>query len=86
MVFDVRCFKCGEHQARLVLGGRSIIHARCHACGANLLAEVMALEKEAMESLASPTEDVVSSEDAPPTQSIPLADLDGEEEEALPQA
>lgn len=83
MVFDVRCFKCGEHQARLVLGGRSIIHARCHACGANLLAEVMALEQEAMEEMA-PTSD-----DAPPTQSIPLSDVsdvDGEEEEALPHA
>jgi hypothetical protein len=28
------------------MGGRSIIHARCHSCEANLLAEVMAFEEE----------------------------------------
>ncbi|QDG49947.1 hypothetical protein FIV42_04090 [Persicimonas caeni] len=28
------------------MGGRSIIHARCHDCGANLLAEVMDFEEE----------------------------------------
>lgn len=28
------------------MGGRSIIHARCHGCGANLLAEVMEFEQE----------------------------------------
>ena len=47
MVFNVRCFKCGAHDVRLVLGGRAIIHARCHSCDTNLLAEVMALEEEA---------------------------------------
>ncbi|RDV38511.1 hypothetical protein DV096_06745 [Bradymonadaceae bacterium TMQ3] len=48
MVFNVRCFKCGAHDVRLVLGGRAIIHARCHSCDTNLLAEVMALEEEAV--------------------------------------
>lgn len=46
MVFNVRCFKCGEHEVRLVLGGRAIIHARCHGCESNLLAEIMELEQE----------------------------------------
>lgn len=46
MVFNVRCFKCGENDVRLVLGGRAIIHARCHACDSNLLAEIMELEAE----------------------------------------
>ena len=46
MVFTVRCYKCGENSVRLVLGGRAILHARCQACSANLLAEVLALEKE----------------------------------------
>jgi hypothetical protein len=30
------------------MGGRSIIHARCHDCGANLLAEVMEFEEEVL--------------------------------------
>lgn len=45
MVFTVRCFKCGEHAVRLVLGGRAILHARCQACDANLLAEVLDFEE-----------------------------------------
>ncbi|MGM0557366.1 MAG: hypothetical protein ACQEVA_13365 [Myxococcota bacterium] len=48
MVFKVRCFKCGDEEARLILGGREIIHARCHACDANLLAEVLELEQEVL--------------------------------------
>jgi DNA-directed RNA polymerase subunit N (RpoN/RPB10) len=48
LVFTVRCFKCGEKDVRLIMGGRSIIHARCHDCGANLLADVMEFEQEAM--------------------------------------
>ncbi len=48
MVFNVRCFKCGEHRVRLVLGGRAIIHARCHGCESNLLAEVMEFEQKVM--------------------------------------
>lgn len=46
MVFQVRCFKCGEHQVRLVLGGRFIMHARCYGCDSNLLAEIMEFEEE----------------------------------------
>lgn len=46
MVFTVRCYKCGESAVRLVLGGRAILHARCHACGSNLLAEVLEFEQE----------------------------------------
>ena len=46
MVFTVRCFKCGDHAVRLVLGGRTILHAKCEACGANLLDEVMQFELE----------------------------------------
>ncbi|MEZ4459680.1 MAG: hypothetical protein R3E66_08090 [bacterium] len=32
---------------RLVLGGRAILHARCHSCNANLLAEVLEYEERA---------------------------------------
>lgn len=46
MVFTVRCFRCGEDAVRLVLGGRAILHARCQACDANLLAEVLEFEEE----------------------------------------
>ena len=46
MVLIVRCFKCGQQDVRLIVGGRSIIHARCHSCGANLLEEVMEFEAE----------------------------------------
>ncbi len=46
MVFTVRCFKCGEPAVRLVLGGRAILHARCHSCSANLLSEVLEFEQE----------------------------------------
>lgn len=48
MVFTVRCFKCGDDAVRLVLGGRAILHARCHACGSNLLAEVFEFEQEVL--------------------------------------
>lgn len=46
MVLTVRCFKCREDDVRLIVGGRSIIHARCHSCGTNLLEEVMEFEAE----------------------------------------
>jgi hypothetical protein len=46
LVFTVRCYKCGEDAVRLVLGGRAILHARCQACDANLLAEVLEFEEE----------------------------------------
>ena len=49
MVFNVRCYKCGEHEVRLVLGGRAIIHARCHGCDSNLLAEIMDFEQQIMD-------------------------------------
>lgn len=61
MVFQVRCFKCGEHKVRLVLGGRYIMHARCNACDSNLLAEIMAFEEEvraAMEATSDAAEEV----------------------------
>jgi len=45
VVFTVRCFKCGQESVRLVLGGRAILHARCHNCSSNLLAEVLELEE-----------------------------------------
>ena len=45
MVFTVRCYKCGQEAVRLVLGGRAILHARCHSCNANLLAEVLEFEE-----------------------------------------
>jgi hypothetical protein len=45
MVVTVRCFKCGEDEARLVMGGREIMQARCEACSSNLLAEVLELEE-----------------------------------------
>lgn len=48
MVFTVRCFKCGDSAVRLVLGGRAILHARCHACGSNLLAEVFEFEQQVL--------------------------------------
>ncbi|MBA2663808.1 MAG: hypothetical protein H0U74_16085 [Bradymonadaceae bacterium] len=35
---------------RLILGGREIIHARCHACNANLLAEVLEFEQQIIRS------------------------------------
>lgn len=46
MVFTVRCYKCGEVAVRLIMGGRAILHARCQACHANLLDEVMTFEAE----------------------------------------
>lgn len=76
MVFTVRCFKCGEHAARLVLGGRAILHARCQACDANLLAEVLSYEEE--------LRDGGSAEDSdPPTlDEIDVSDLDDAEEKS----
>lgn len=53
MVLIVRCFKCGQQDVRLIVGGRSIIHARCHSCGANLLEEVMAFEAEVLAEAAA---------------------------------
>lgn len=61
MVFNVRCFKCGELDVRLVLGGRAILHARCHSCQSNLLAEIMAMEEEIMEEKAAQAAEAVES-------------------------
>ncbi len=36
------------------MGGRSILHARCHSCGANLLAEVMDFEEEVNAGASTP--------------------------------
>ena len=57
MVFEVRCFKCGAQAAQIVLGGRRIIHARCHACDANLLAEVLEIERAVEQDLADDDDD-----------------------------
>lgn len=46
MVFTVRCFKCGSDSVRLIMGNRAILHAKCHDCSTNLLAEVLALEEQ----------------------------------------
>lgn len=46
VVLTVRCFLCGEHAVRLIMGGRQILHARCQACRANVLAEVVAIEQD----------------------------------------
>lgn len=46
VIHKVRCFKCGAPDVRLVMGSRQIIHARCKACDANLLAEILGLEQE----------------------------------------
>ena len=91
MVFNVRCFKCGAQDVRLVMGGRAILHARCHSCQSNLLAEIMALEEEVENAKAeaqAPVHDSLNEEsdffdENPTTRSIPampdlpdLADLD----------
>ena len=79
MVFTVRCFKCGESAVRLVLGGRAILHARCHACGSNLLAEVFDFEQEvARENTLRQTVEPIRVEDLadPPTgEFTDLADM-----------
>lgn len=62
MVFNVRCYKCGENEVRLVLGGRAIIHARCHGCDSNLLAEVMEFEEQVLSRQSSNEDDAAASE------------------------
>ena len=56
MVFTVRCYKCGQEAVRLVLGGRAILHARCHSCNANLLAEVLEFEEKSKQAPAAQPE------------------------------
>ncbi len=93
MVFNVRCYKCGENEVRLVLGGRAIIHARCHGCDSNLLAEIMELEAECearraeANSLEGPGTWAGDEEydDGPSTQTMAVGDLDlNDSEEAIP--
>jgi hypothetical protein len=80
VVFNVRCFKCGEQAVRLILGGRAIIHARCHACDSNLLAEVMALQEEA-EGAAKARKGSV--QEPPPTANIPFPSNERQVDEGL---
>lgn len=71
MVFTVRCFKCGEPSVRLVLGGRAILHARCHACNGNLLAEVLEFEQEVLRGMKT-REDAPERVADPPTGEFEL--------------
>lgn len=86
MVFNVRCFKCGERDVRLVLGGRAILHARCHSCKSNLLAEVMALEEEVLARKEAMSQEYYEEEspfnESPTTRTIPaMPDLPPLEDE-----
>lgn len=81
MVFNVRCFKCGEPEVRLVLGGRAIIHARCHGCDSNLLAEIMEFEQEIY---AEGEETVVEDVSGPSTQALAAIPSNRTDEEAVP--
>lgn len=84
MVFNVRCFKCGEQSVRLILGGRAIIHARCHACESNLLAEVMELQEEAEAVRHTKMDDAATlAESEPPTRPIAFSANDGSADEEL---
>ena len=82
MVFTVRCFKCGEPSVRLVLGGRAILHARCHACGANLLSEVLEFEQEVMREKRSRDSDDEKLLQDPPTGEFEAPDTEALEESA----
>ncbi len=82
MVFNVRCFKCGEPEVRLVLGGRAIIHARCHGCESNLLAEVMEFEQEVAAGVAA--RKAAESSDDPITQTLHPPPPETLEEESVP--
>ena len=73
MVFTVRCFKCGEPSVRLVLGGRAILHARCHSCSANLLSEVLEYEQEILTENKNAAAEKVAD---PPTGEFELPDED----------
>lgn len=71
MVLTVRCFKCGSHDARVVMGGREILQARCDDCDSNLLAEVLELEQEARCSDERPPRERV---DTPPLATMPTVE------------
>lgn len=72
MVFTVRCYKCGEPAVRLVLGGRAILHARCHSCGSNLLSEVLEYEQEVLREKKSRDADGGERIQDPPTGEFEL--------------
>ena len=82
MVFTVRCFKCGESAVRLVLGGRAILHARCHSCDANLLAEVLEFEQKVMRDGLGESTEVEEEEEEefhdPPTSEVDTSVLPDE--------
>ena len=52
------------------MGGRAIIHARCHGCESNLLAEVMEMERQI--------------EAQKQSDQAPEPDLDGEQPDSPP--
>ncbi len=95
MVFTVRCFKCGESAVRLVLGGRAILHARCHSCASNLLAEVFEFEQEVLreaqqrstqqEAEQRSTKQLAALDD-PPTGEFKESDLEAFEDEMAEMA
>lgn len=53
------------------MGGRSIIHARCHSCGTNLLDEVMTFEQQVTgsSSKAPPPDEPARESSNPPNRS-----------------
>ena len=79
MVFTVRCFECGDSAVRLVLGGRAILHARCHACGTNLLAEVLGFEQEVMREKAKREAAENAAITDPPTGEFDPGDLEADD-------
>ena len=79
LVFTVRCFKCGDSAVRLVLGGRAILHARCHSCDANLLAEVLEFEQQVLRGELGETTEAEEEEfKDPPTGEIDTSILPDE--------
>ena len=68
----MRCFKCGDSAVRLVLGGRAILHARCHGCGTNLLAEVLEYEQEVLRDRKSKETHEIDRYADPPTGEFDL--------------
>jgi len=76
VVFNVRCFKCGEQDVRLVLGGRSVIHAQCHGCDSNLLAEIMELEEEVRAQQQEQSDHDGDPSTVASEQSTPVSDAD----------
>jgi hypothetical protein len=65
-----------------VLGGRAILHARCHSCGSNLLAEVLEFEQEVERSKDADVTAEKPIPDDPPTGEYDEDDLLAELESA----